>query len=55
MLSPVLARIGRSALGLALGVAASYASGSQYALVLVPLVAALGKWARLHGVNYVPV
>lgn len=55
MWSRVLGRAGRVLLSVAVAGAVQVVSGSPYALVLAPVLSAVGKWMRERGFNYIPV
>lgn len=50
----VFNRAGRVTLSIVAAGVAQYVSGSPYALVLVPLLSAAGKWMRERGFQNVP-
>lgn len=55
MFKNIAKRFGRVAVSTLLAGAAQYASGSKYALILAPVLSAVGKWAREKGMSNVPV
>lgn len=50
----ILKRLGRSSIGVLVGGLTVIATQSPYAWAMVPIVAALGKWARERGIKEVP-
>jgi len=51
----IIKRFGRVALSVVIAGAVQYATNSPYALVLAPVLSALGKWARERDLPYVPI
>jgi hypothetical protein len=50
----ILNRAGRAVISVVAGGVAVAVSGTPYALVLTPVLSALGKWMRERGFNNVP-
>lgn len=55
MWSRIINRAGRALLSIAAAGAAQYVTQSPYALLLAPLMQALGKWMRERGFQNVPL
>lgn len=51
----ILNRAGRAVISIGAAGVVQYATGSPYALLVAPLLSALGKWMRERGFNNVPV
>lgn len=50
----IMVRVGRVVLSVVAAGVVQYATSSEYAAVLVPMLSGLGKWLREKGVQNVP-
>lgn len=50
----ILNRAGRASLSIAVAGVVHYVSGSEYAIVVAPLLQLVGKWMRERGFQNVP-
>lgn len=55
MWSRVITRVGRATLSIVVAGVAQYVAGSPYALVVAPVLSAIGKWMRERGFQNVPI